>query len=156
MSRSRQRYYLNYFEIMDPPSREALSAIYHLAHDASQSIGQHVLCAMHYSVKNPALFRLTIQNVSLRLALKYAYQRSQTHKVAQLTQALEDFHIALDAFMLGLSLPEVELMRQARPYVPSSVRQRSTPFAMDTLVQYKYLMRPFLHRLKQALQHQAA
>ncbi len=103
----RQAKYLETFHHMPEEAQSALREIYHLAMQ-SQGGGSHVLIAYLYATKYPDIARLVIENVVLRFRLT---QVRNTLTENQIQQRLEDFHIALEAFVSGIPLKTAEQNR---------------------------------------------
>lgn len=149
--RDRQKVYMKCLRRMDPPSQEELRQIYNLAQHR-QNIGQHVLRAMQAAARYPAIFKLIVINISLRLKARMAQNNQDKDKQARFEESLEDFHVALDAFMKGLSLEEAEAARDHEPHDPGPVREKveTDEAFFEDLQVFKDNIRPVLHRIQKS------
>jgi hypothetical protein len=105
---SRQAKYVSTFQAMPSNAQAALKEIYHLAMQAHGG-GSHVLMAYLYATQYPEIARLVIENVVLRFRLT---QIKNTSTGADIQQRLEDFHVALAAFVSDISLEAAQTCRQ--------------------------------------------
>jgi hypothetical protein len=111
---NRQAKYLAVFDSMPNEAQCALQEVYHLAMQA-QGGGSHVLMAYLYATQYPEIARLVIENVVLRFRLT---QVRNTQTGNQIQQRLEDFHIALEAFVSCISLDDAEEKRRQQKEHP--------------------------------------
>ncbi len=112
---TRQKTFLDNFNGMQPLCQKALRDIYCFANNGDDADGRHVVMAMTSAARFPEIFRLVLMNIVVRLQIKHHEKVRNHQKADRLKETLEDFHVALDAFMNpGLSLEEVARRRQAR------------------------------------------
>ncbi len=165
--RARQTHYLRYFEAMSPEARQALQTIYDAA-QATEGGAQHVLHAMQSGLHHPDIFRLARENIALRAAMAWARTIQDDARCQQIAAILEDFHIALDAFMGDLSLEaaakrRTELEASQDPMrcskFPESWNLNPPPGWREALdgqltdiAQFKSRIRPVLQKLRQKQQ----
>lgn len=155
-SRSRQKHYLNYFDQMSSGCSDALKGVYAQSQNPDGG-GLHVLQAISEGVKHPALFRLVRENVLLRSAMALAKARNEEEKANRIEAILEDFHIALDAYMLGIPLEAATARREAKLHAGAEkacTRILRENFSMEDvdfadISQFKSIIRPLLKRLHQ-------
>lgn len=109
--RSRQQHYLRYFNGMDEKSQRALHQIYQAALN-TEGGAQHVIRAMTSALEYSSIHRLARENIALRSAMVWAKAAMQPEKAERIAEMLEDFHVALDAYMQNLSLAEAVVWRE--------------------------------------------
>lgn len=108
--RRRQERYLNMLVTMDPAEQKAFKTIYGLAQNRKGG-GEHVIQAAIESVKHPGIFQVAKENIMIRSILAFARSQKQTAMIEKMETILEDLHIAMDAFMHGLSLEKAREYR---------------------------------------------
>ena len=102
MGIERQRHYLNAFHNMESGAQRALMDIYQQAHHQNdREKGRHVIMAMVASVRYTELFRFTVSNIVIRMMLKRFWVEKDLNKALQMQEVLDDFHHALDEFVLS-------------------------------------------------------
>ncbi len=150
----RQRYYLDYFTALDPDSRQVLRRIYGMATNPD-TLPMHVILAMTEAVRNPSIFRLAVQNLSLRMSLKRALRDNAAEKAEKLHETLEDFHVALDAFVGGISLEEavrLRTLKQERKRAESAGRHERregiSEKMLEDVLRFKEQFRPILEKFR--------
>jgi hypothetical protein len=111
---ARQHHYIRLFETMDSMSMQMLRRIYQLSKHTHGG-GQHVIEALIGAMRSPLIFRLVRENIVLRSALAVARTQGDTARAHHIEGLLEDFHIALDAYMQDLSLAEAATRRSQTP-----------------------------------------
>jgi hypothetical protein len=109
--RGHQESYLKRFDNLDPSGQEALKQIYRLAHKSGGG-GQHIIQTAVAALKYPLIMQFARENVMLRVALNLARKNQDAAEIAKVEEALEDFHVALDAFNHRISLAEAEDKRR--------------------------------------------
>lgn len=118
LGRHKQEHYLRYFTKLDADAEKVLEDIYQLAQHR-QTQGSHVITAMAGAMKHPAIRPLVLQNIAIRLWIKLGERLQSDQKRQQLEEVLEDFHVALDAFMGKISLDEAERLRETKAHDPT-------------------------------------
>lgn len=124
MGVQRQEHYLKTFQSMQPNAQQALKDIYHQAHKGGREMGQHVVMAMVASVRYPDLLRFTLSNIVIRVMLK-RFQLDGNHQQAlQMTEVLDDFHVALDEFVRSdvVKIPQLALLNGERRQIVHELR----------------------------------
>lgn len=112
---TRQKTFLKGFNGMSPSCQGALRDIYRFASDGDDADGRHVVLAMTSAARFPEIFRLVLMNIVVRLQIKHHERVENREKADRLKETLEDFHVALDAFMNpGLSLEEAARRRREK------------------------------------------
>lgn len=153
---ARQKSFLENFNTMRPPCQEALKDIYTFANGGDDREGRHVIHAMCSAARFPEIFRLVIMNIVVRLMIKQNDAAGHPEKADRLRETLEDFHVALDAFMNpGLTLEEAARLREVGAHTKEGDGQaEAKPFAMqdhglrEEIHQFKQQARPTVARVK--------
>lgn len=116
-SKARQARYLADMNRMSPACQAALAGIFQLAM-SPEGGGSHVLQAYIESAKHPIIYRFSMENIIMRFQLAQAKRQHNAAKEADLSVRLEDFHIAVEAFVLGNSLDVTAQNRASRKAHP--------------------------------------
>lgn len=154
--KKRQQYYLERFERLDPDGQKALHRIYAMA-IRQETLPRHVVLAMTAAARNPGIFHLVVQNLSLRMSLNRAFHQNACEKAATLHAILEDFHIALDAFIGKVSLEDANRRRSQNPYRTGPVtdgsvyRNEAVPeWMLPDIYRFKEKFRPVLLKFRRS------
>ena len=152
---ARQKDYLKQFTDMNPEAGEALRKIYHAAREGREPPSKHVVETMKLAHHFPELFNLALQNIRIRLALRFVSEEKAVH----LREVLEDFHTALDAFFNGISLDEASEKRKAKGGLSgrrkSGERPEKTvqPEDMPDIADFKKQAAPQLEKARRVLRN---
>ena len=107
----RQQRFLTRLQALTPPARDAFAQIYTEA-VATHGGGGHVVRAAMWAMQLPEIFGLARENLVTRLQLSRARAKHDERRVSQLGERLEDFHVAADAFMRGITVDEAAAQRR--------------------------------------------
>jgi hypothetical protein len=127
--------FLAILDAMNPDSKQAFQKIYMLAPKTGQArssilVGHHVRVAMIEALAHPQLAYWVKMNLAIRVSRKLAQTTGNIDKAHRLTELLEEFHIAVEAFIHKIPI-EQAIVRRTRPEQRGAILSFPLPWQLS-------------------------